>query len=80
MPGGPDQGQDRAVGAALLLDAALLAQLAHGDELGDAPLYVVEAGVVLVEHLAGVLGVEPLLGALRPRHREQPVEVAADHR
>ena len=25
-------------------------------------------------------GVEPLLGALAPRHRDQPVEVAADHR
>ena len=77
---GPDQGQDRAVGAAVVLDAALLAQLAHRDELGDPPLHVLEAGVVLVEDLAGVLRVEPLLGALRPRHREQPVEVAADHR
>ena len=62
------------------LDPALLAQLAHGDELGDPPLDVVESGVVGVEHLARVDGVEPLLGALRPRHRDQPVEVAADHR
>ena len=34
---------------------------------------------VLVEHGARVLGVEPLLGALPPRHGEQPVEVVADH-
>ena len=37
-------------------------------------------GVVGVEDLAGVDGVELLLGALGPRHRDQPVEVAADHR
>ena len=36
--------------------------------------------MVGVEHLAGVDRVEPLLGALAPRHRDQPVEVAADHR
>ena len=36
--------------------------------------------MVGVEHLTGVDGVEPLLGALGPRHRDQPVEVAADHR
>ena len=37
-------------------------------------------GVVGVEHLARVGGVEPLLGALAPRHGEDPVEVVADHR
>jgi len=58
----------------------LLAQLAHRDELGDAPLDVIKAGVVLVEHLAGVRWVEFLLGALRPRNCQQPVEVAANHR
>jgi hypothetical protein len=56
-----DQGEDRAVGAAVVLDLALLAQLAHGDELGDPPLHVIEAGVVGVEHLAGMRRVEPLL-------------------
>ena len=35
--------------------------------------------MVGVEHLARVHGVETLLGALGPRDREQPVEVAADH-
>ena len=36
--------------------------------------------MVGVEHLARVRRVEPLLGALRPGHGDQPVEVAADHR
>ena len=36
--------------------------------------------MVRVEHLARVLRVEPLLGALPPRHGEDPVEVVADHR
>ena len=40
----------------------------------------VEPGVVGVEHLARMHGVEPLLGALAPRHGQQPVQVRADHR
>jgi hypothetical protein len=47
--GRPDQRQDRArlrVG----LDAAVLAQLAHGQVLGDAVLDVLQASVVGVEH------------------------------
>ncbi len=76
-----DQGEDRPVGAAVLLAlAALFAQLADGDELGDPFLHVLEAGVVGVQHLAGVDRVQPLLGALAPGHRDQPVQVAADHR
>ena len=77
-PGRADQRQDRA-GALVLLDAALLAQLAHGEVLDDALLDVLEPGVVGVEHLARVRRVEALLGALAPRHGEQPVEVRADH-
>ena len=56
------------------------AELADGQVLDDPVLDVLEAGVVGVEHLARVDGVEPLLGALAPRHGEQPVEVGADHR
>ena len=56
------------------------AQLADRQVLGDAPLHVVEAFVVGVEHLARVHRVEPLLGPLRPRHGEQPVEIGPDHR
>ena len=77
--GRADQGQDGA-GALVLGDAALLPQLAHGQVLDDAVLHVVEAVVVGVEDLARVRRVEPLLGALRPRHGEQPVEVGADDR
>jgi hypothetical protein len=74
-----DQREDDA-GAAVVGDAALDPQLAHRQVLGDALLHVLEAGVIGVEHLARVHRVEPLLGALRPRHRDQPVEVRADHR
>ena len=74
-----DQRQDDAR-AAVVGDAPLGAQLAHGQVLGDALLHVLEAGVVGVEHLARVHRIEPLLGALRPRHGDQPVEVGADHR
>ena len=75
--GRADQGQDRP-GALVLLDAALLAQLADGEVLHDPVLDVVEAVVVLVQDLARVLGVEPLVGALRPRHGDEPVEVGAN--
>ena len=36
--------------------------------------------MVCVENLARVHGIEALLGALGPRHGDQPVEVGADHR
>ena len=51
--GRADQGQDRA-GALVLRDAAVGAQLAHGQVLGDAVLDVLEARVVGVEHLTRV--------------------------
>ena len=54
-------------------------QLADREVLGDTPLHVIEAFVVGVEHLARVRRIEPLLGSLGPRHRQQPVEIGADH-
>ncbi len=75
--GRPDERENRA-GALVVLDAALLAELRDRDVLDDAVLHVVEARVIRVEHLPGVLRVETLLGALAPRDREQPVEVVAD--
>ena len=60
-------------------DAALDAQLLDRQVLDDAVLDVLEAGVVGVEHLAGVHRVELLVGGLRPRHGDQPVQVGPDH-
>ena len=72
-----DEGEDRAR-ALVGLDAPLLAELRDGDVLDDAVLHVLEACVILVEHLAGVPRVESLFGALAPGNGEQPVEVVAD--
>ena len=74
-----DQRQNRAR-PAIVGQAALGAELAHRQILGDALLDVVETGMVGVEHLTRVLRVEPLLGALRPRDGEQPIEIGANHR
>ena len=76
--GRADQRQDRA-GALVLGDPALLAQLLDGDVFDDPVLDVLEAGMVGVEHLTGVLRIQPLLRALAPRHRQQPVQVGPDH-
>jgi hypothetical protein len=77
--GRPDERQDDAR-APVVRHAALGAELPHRQVLDDALLHVVEAGVVGVEDLAGVDGIQALLGALRPRDREQPVEVGPDGR
>ena len=79
MPGGPISVRIAPL-LLVLRDAALLAQLAHGDVLDDAVLHVLEARVVGVQHLTRVDRVQPLVGALGPRHGDQPVEVGADHR
>ena len=76
--GRPDQGQDRAR-LAVGRDVALGAQLLDGDVLDDAVLDVLQARVVGVEDLARVHGVEALLGALAPRHGDEPVQVGPDH-
>ena len=65
VPGGPMQRQDRAR-ALVFGDAAVLAELAHGEVLDDAVLDVVEPGVVGVEHLARVDRVEALLASASP--------------
>ena len=53
-------------------------QLAHGQELEDALLDLLEVVVVLVEHRARVREVEVVLGAGVPRQRGDPLEVGAD--
>ena len=52
-------------------------QLAHGQELDDALLHLLEAVVVLVQDDLGRLEVLPLAGLLRPGDGDQPVEVVA---
>ena len=78
MPGGPIKRQDDSR-TAVLGHAALGAELADRQILGDAPLHVVETFVVGVQHLARVHRIEALLGPLRPGDRQQPVEIRADH-
>ena len=53
-------------------------ELAHGEELEDAVLDLLDVVVVLVEHLAGVREVEVVLGRLVPRQRRDPLQVGAD--
>jgi hypothetical protein len=61
--GRADQGEDRArLGVGL--DASVLAQLAHGQVLGDTVLDVLEAGVICIEHGTRGDRVEVLVGAL----------------
>ena len=58
--------------------ATLAAQLAHGHELDDARLDVVEPVVVGVEHGADVGEVEVVVAARVPRQLEDAVEPRAD--
>ena len=55
-------------------------ELAHGEELEDAVLDLVEVVVVAVEDLAGMLHVEVVLAARAPGQGDDPVEVGADDR
>ncbi len=74
-----DQRDDRArPAAAQHLEPALLAQLAHGEELDDAVLHVRETGVIFVEDLPGLRQVVVVLRAHVPRDVEHPVQVRAD--
>ena len=67
--GGADQAEDRALG--------LVHELAHGQELDDALLDLLQAVVVLVQDALRAQQVLALAGALGPRHRDQPVQVVA---
>ncbi len=73
-----DQRQDDAR-STRLGHAAVGAQLAHRQVLGDAPLHVVEAFVISVQHLTGMHRVEMVLGSFGPGDRQEPVEIRADH-
>ena len=55
----------------------VLDELADGEEFKDALLDFLEAVVVFVENLFGVVDAAGFFGALLPRHGEEPVEVVA---
>src|SRR5262249_15000162 len=75
---GADQGEDdsRSLG---LRHATFDSQLPNRQVLRDAPLHIVQALVVRVEHYPGMLRVQALLGSLCPRYRQQPIEIRPDH-
>ncbi len=70
--GRPHQQQNRAF--------HLAAHGAHGQELDNAVLHVVEAAVVLLQRPARVAQVEVVLGVLAPGHAGEPVQIIAGHR
>ncbi len=75
----PDQGENDSR-PPVLRHAALGPELADRQVLGDAAFHVVEALVVGVEDRSGMHWIQAFLRALRPRDRQQPIEIRADHR
>ena len=69
--GRPDEAED--------LARDLVAELRDREVLDDALLDLVEVEVVVVEHRAGVVEVEVVLGRGVPGQRQDPLEVGADH-
>src|SRR5207244_676158 len=77
--GRSDERDDRAgAAAAEHLEPALLAQLAHGEELDDSVLHVGQAGVVLVQDPARLGQVEVVVRPHVPGDVQHPVQVGAD--
>ena len=84
--GGSDEAEDGAHGLArlsvlraVLLNAALLEELAHGKKLDDPVLDLLQIVVVLVEHLARVDDVQLVLAGDAPGQLHHPVQVRLDH-
>src|SRR5690606_16538916 len=69
-PRRPDEAEDRPL--------LLRVQLADGQEFDEALLDLVQVVVVAVEDLTRVLEVDRPAALARPRHLDQPLEVAAD--
>ena len=69
--GRAEEAQDRS------LDVRI--ELAHRQVLEHAVLDLLEAGVIGVEDLLGVLQIDRVFRALRPRQRDEPVDVGARH-
>ncbi len=70
-PGGADEAEDRPLHVAL--------QLPHREVLDDPFLDLVEVVVILVQDLPRLDEVQAILGGLRPRDVENPVQVRPDH-
>ena len=68
----PDETEDRAFG--------ILDQLAHGEKFKDALLDLLQAIVIFVQNFFGAGNIADFLGALLPRHGQQPVEIVAGNR
>ena len=66
-----DEAEDRSLQVPL--------QLPDGEVFDDPFFDLVEVVVVLVEHTPCLDRIEPIVGRLRPRHVEDPVQVRADH-
>ena len=73
-----DQGEDDPR-PAVLGHAAVGSELADRQVLRDATFHVIEPLVVRVEHCPCMHRIQALLGPLRPRDRQQPVEIGPDH-
>ena len=74
-----DQRDDGAGAAAALVgQAPLAAELAHGQVLEDAVLHVLQAGVVVVQDPAGLADVEGVGGGLAPGQLGDGVEPGPD--
>ena len=84
----PDEGDDRTLTASAatsrvvgpIVDAALVAELAGGEELDDAVLHIGQAVVIGIEHEARRGEIQRVVAALTPRQLEDPVEPGAHPR
>ncbi len=57
----------------------VLIQLAHGQQLQNTLLDLLQTVVLLVEHLAGVRLIQIILGGGVPRQRQAGIQIAANH-
>ena len=61
------------------LDAALLDELAHRQELQDAILHLLQVVVIFIQHLTSMGDVQIVLAQIAPRQLHQPVKIGLDH-
>ena len=54
-------------------------KLAHREILDDALLHLLQAVVIIGEHLGRLLDFDAIFGGDIPRHRDEPIDVGANH-